>query len=128
MNLNDTEIWTLCKLGYQLFAREKYRESAKIFRGVLALDSTRPYPWHALGLIAKEQGDLQRAVDCFQKRLELEPEADDTRVSLAETLYEHGYKNDAVEVLQPLTHKSGADAQTAAVRRGRVLLKQWTGR
>lgn len=122
--LDDDEVWSVCKLGYQLYVRERYDEAAKIFNGLVSLDDSLGYPWHALGLIARKQGDVQRAVDCFRKRLDLEPDASETRLSLAETLDRHGYREDAADVLAHFSRH--ADDESPAAIRGRALLERWT--
>ena len=122
MQLTDDETYAVCKLGYQLYTRDRLDEAAEIFDGLVALDDTLGYPWHALGLIARRRGDAPRAIDCFQRRLELDPRAADSRVALAETLFEHGYRTDAAELLR---HFRRADDESAAARRGRVLLDRW---
>ena len=120
--MTNDEIHTICKLGFQLYTRDRYDDAARIFRGLVSLDDSLEYPWHALGLIARKRGEFQRAVDCFQRRLEIAPDADDSRVGLAETLWEHGYRGDAIDVLRRLA----PDSESEAARRGRVLLARWT--
>lgn len=124
MQLSDDEIWSLCKLGHQLYSRERYDDAERIFSGLVALDETLGYPWHALGMIARNRGDARRAADCFQRRLDLEPGADDSRVALAETLHGAGRVREAADLLRPFERDPEDDSPAA--RRGRVLLERWT--
>lgn len=121
--LSKTELWSLCKLGHQLYSRNRYDDAATIFEGLVALDDTLGYPWHALGLIARERSDRGRAVECFERRLELDPEADESRVQLAEVLYESGRVEEAIGVLEHFFPPE--DDSSRAARRGRALRKRW---
>lgn len=121
-SLSATELWSLCKLGHQLYTRDRFDDAATIFEGIVALDESLGYAWHALGLIARKRSNPDRAVDCFQRRLELEPEAAESRVQLAETLRETGDRQRALRLLEYLTD-SPDDSEAA--RRGRVLLERW---
>ncbi len=121
--LTDEEIWSLCKLGYRLASHGRDGDAADLFRGLVALDERLAYPWHALGVLARRRGDLERAVDCFHRRLDLEPHASTSRLSLAETLWEHGYHRDAAETLRYFRHHTDVDSPTA--RRARILLERW---
>jgi predicted Zn-dependent protease len=124
--LTDDEIWTLCELGYKLYRHDRDEKATRIFRGLVSLDTNLPYPWHALGVLARRRDDMQRAVECFQNRLELEPGASRSRLSLAETLYENDYRRDAIDVLRHF--RRHPDDESHAARRGRILLRQWEGR
>ncbi len=121
--LTEDEIWSLCQLGYKLYRHNRNEDAARIFRGLVSLDTNLPYPWHALGVLARRRDDNQRAVECFQNRLQLEPDASRSRLSLAETLYENGYHRDATEVLRHFRQRP--EDESDAARRGRILLRRW---
>jgi len=123
MDLSNDEIWCICKLGYQLYRRDRLEAAAEIFRGLVALEADLGYPWHALGMVARKRDDAPRAIECFQRRLEDDPGAAESRVALAETMFEHGHRGDAAELLR---HFRRADTpETPAVRRGLALLDRW---
>lgn len=123
-NMTDTELWSLCKLGYQLYARGRYADARSIFEGLVALDDQLEYPWHALGLVARKCDDPARAEECLRRRLELAPDADASRVELAEVLYETGRVEEALSLLDHF-HPPDGDSSPAA-RRGRVLRERWS--
>jgi len=123
-NLSETEVWSICKLGYQLYTRERYEDARKLFDGLAALDDTLGYPWHALGLIARDTDDPARAAECFRRRLDIDPDAGESRVSLAELLYEFGRPQEALEVLHHFARHPDDDSEAA--RRGRVLRRRWS--
>lgn len=122
-DLSDDEIWSLCKLGYQLYCHGRLEDARTIFRGLVTLDDTVGYSWHVLGLIARDEEDPQRAITYFRNCLNVEPERDKTRVALAETLRECGYHEDARELL--LHFRRTPQSDSAAAERGRVLLERW---
>lgn len=124
MNLSETEIWSICKLGYQLYTRERYEDARTLFEGLVALDDSLGYPWHALGLIARDSENPSRAVECFRRRLEIDPDAGESRVALAELLYESGRPSKAIEALDHFARHPGDDSEAA--RRGRVLRERWS--
>mgnify|MGYP006288596199 CR=1 FL=1 len=124
-HLSSDEQYALCKLGYQLYTHGKLDDARRIFDGLVALDEDNGYAWHVLGLIARQRQQIQRAFDCFQQRLDLEPGAATSRVELAETLYRQDYVAQAIDVLRPLGNAPEDDSEAA--RRGRVLLRKWRG-
>lgn len=123
-DLSENEIWSVCKLGYQLYVRERYDDARAIFEGLATLDETLGYPWHALGLIARKRDNPSRAAECLRTRLDLDPEAGESRVALAEVLYESGRPDEACELLAPFARTPDDDSEHA--RRGRVLLERWS--
>lgn len=123
MNLDDTEVWSLCRLGYVLYARERFGEAAAIFHGLVQLRPRSAYPWYALGLVRREQGDFRGAVESLNQAIACDQRFWEARVALAELLRGHGYPQDANAMLEPVTR--AAEADHPAVRRGQTLWRCW---
>ncbi len=120
--LDDLELWSVAKLGFVLYSRERLEEAAAIFHGLLQLRPRWPYGWYALGLARRDQGDLRGAVESLNQAVSHDAQFWEARVALAELLYANGYKQDAATMLQPVLN---ADAAHAAVRRGQTLWRCW---
>jgi|GEM_PF-2444922 len=129
MILNDTEIWSLSRLGLLLFEREHFDEAAAIFGGLLHLQPRLPYSWYVLGLIRREQGDVGEAAQALKNALSCDAEFWAARVVLAELFYQNGRGAEAQKILKPvLGARAFADAPAVdAIRRGRALWRCWQG-
>lgn len=127
MILNDTEIWSLSRLGLLLYLREHLDEAAAIFRGLLHLQPRLPYSWYVLGLIRRDQGDASEAAQALKHALSCDAEFWAARVVLAELFYQNGRPSEAQKILKPvLSARPSEDASAdAAIRRGRALWGCW---
>jgi tetratricopeptide (TPR) repeat protein len=128
MTLDDTEIWSLSRLGYLLYSRGRLDEAASIFRGLLHLQPRLAYGWYALGLIRRDQGDPRNAAESLQRAINSDPTLWAARLALAELLFQNGRRADAQTILKPLLDASPATDQPStdpAVRRGQTLWKCW---
>ncbi|MFP4597412.1 MAG: tetratricopeptide repeat protein [Persicimonas sp.] len=124
MNFDDTEVWSLARLGFLFYSRGRLEEAGAIFHGLVQIRPVNAYSWYALGLVRREQGAFRGAVECLNEAISCDPKMWRARAALAELLYAHGYKQDAGAVLEPLLGPS-APADEPAVRRGRVLWRCW---
>jgi tetratricopeptide (TPR) repeat protein len=122
MMLDDTELWSLSRLGWLLYSRERLEEAAAIFHGLLQLRPQAAYCWYALGLVRRDQGDFRGAVECLNQAIGCDSQQWPARVALAELLRGNGYNQDASAVLEPVTRAVAGDA---AVRRGQALFRCW---
>ncbi len=126
MNLDDTEVWSLARLGFLFYSRGRYEEAGAIFHGLVQVRPSNAYSWYALGLVRHEQGAFRGAVESLNQAVSCDPQMWRARAALAELLYQNGYKQDAGAVLEPMLQPS-APADDRAVRRGRVLWRCWNG-
>lgn len=124
MNLTDIEGWSLARLGYLYYGHERFEEAESIFAGLATIRPQDFYPWHVLGLIARRKKNHTQAIQYFQHALKLSPENIETRIALAETLYEGGQLKPALEMLQPF--KNYKRPVTETVRRAQILLARWS--
>ena len=123
MSLSALESWTISQIGYLYFCHERLAEAEALFQGLATVRPTEPYPWHALGLIARRKGQLPLATQYFQHVLKLDAGHGDARLALGESLLEQGLTAEARPILQPF-----ADAPKDAddtTRRGRALYRRW---
>ena len=123
MQLDDTEYWSLARLGFLLYSRRRLEQAAAIFHGLLQLRQQDRYCWYALGLVRRDQGAFRGAVECLNHALACDKTFWQARVALAELLREQGYLQDATAVLEPVVQAPTADH--AAVRRGQALWRSW---
>ncbi len=124
MNLTDIEGWSLARLGYIYYGHERFDEAESIFAGLATLRPQDFYPWHVLGLIARRKKNHTQAVQYFQHALKVSPENIETRVAMAEALFENGQTSAAVELLMPYQKQKRNVTET--VRRAQILLSRWT--
>lgn len=125
MSLDETEVWSLSKFGYVLYSRRRLAESGAIFDGLVQLRPSNAYCWYGLGLVRREQGDFRGAVESLNEAVKRDPRMWRARVTLAELLRAHGYRDDANNVLSPILQASAPEE--APVRRGQTLWRCWNG-
>lgn len=123
MTLDDTEVWSLSRLGFLLYTRERLEEAAAVFHGLLQLRPKDAYCWYALGLVRRDQEAFRGAVECLNQAVACDDAFWAARVALAELLRENGYPQDAAAVLEPVARAGELDEP--AVRRGRTLWRCW---
>lgn len=123
MQLDETEFWSLTRLGFLLYSRRRLDRAAAIFHGLLQLRPQEAYCWYALGLVRREQGAFRGAVECLNQAVACDGNFWQARVALAELLRGQGYTQDATAVLEPVSKAANTDDE--AVRRGQVLLRRW---
>jgi tetratricopeptide (TPR) repeat protein len=123
MTIDDTELWSLSKLGFVLYSRERLNRAGALFHGLVQLRPQAAYCWYALGLVRRDQGAFREAVESLNQAVSCDGRFWKARVALAELLHANGYDQDARAVLEPLLDASvSADR---AVRRGRTLWRCW---
>jgi tetratricopeptide (TPR) repeat protein len=72
--LNDRDLTTLAVAGYELFNRGKFDDARVIFQGLNALGHDDSFVQTALGTIAARDGELDKAVEYFDRALEGDPD------------------------------------------------------
>jgi tetratricopeptide (TPR) repeat protein len=123
MTLDDTELWSLSRLGFLLYSRGRLEDAAAIFHGLLQIRPKAAYCWYALGLVRRDQEAFRGAVECLNQAVACDGQFWAARVALAELLRQNGYAQDASAVLEPVTRATEIDVP--AVRRGRALWRCW---
>ncbi|MFW9890494.1 MAG: tetratricopeptide repeat protein, partial [Candidatus Thorarchaeota archaeon] len=66
----------LFKYGTTLWFLDKWKEAIPILEKYTELSPNDPRGWNNLGVALREKGDVKRAVECYQKALELDSELD----------------------------------------------------
>lgn len=120
--ISDLETWTIARVGYLYFERERLDASETIFFGLVTLQPRHAYSWYILALISLRKKQTQQAFGYLQHVLKLDPAFHEARLTLAENLLLGGHTKDARTLLEPLWN---ADDDHAS-RRARVLLKRWS--
>ncbi len=72
--LSDTDLMTLAIVGYELFNQGKFDDARIVFQGLNALGHEDSFVQTALGTLAARDGELDRAIDYFNKALLRDPE------------------------------------------------------
>lgn len=116
----------LCRLGHKLFTRGQTSRAERIFRGLTALAPDRSYAWRLLGACRHAQSDPQGSAAAFERAMELDPDAAQTRIAYAELLAEHRRIRDALALLEPLVHPRDAGPNRPGVNRARSLWRRWS--
>lgn len=128
MILDDTEIWSISRLGHVLFSRGRLDEAVALFHGLLHLDPRSAYAWYMVGLIRQERADVAGAAKALQNALSCDARHWPARVALAELLFRNGRRTDADAALRPLLDAPPGETNpdlAAALRRGRALWACW---
>lgn len=82
--LTADELQSLAHLGWTHLERERLDDAQKIFAGLTVLAPQLSYAWHALGIIAKKRGDMERAIGCLKHAHGLASEDTEVLLSLGE--------------------------------------------
>jgi tetratricopeptide (TPR) repeat protein len=64
----------LFKYGTTLWLLEKWKRAIPILEKYTELSPNDPRGWNNLGVALREKGDVKRAIECYQKALELDSE------------------------------------------------------
>lgn len=99
--LNESEYWSVASLGRLLLEQDRKEEARAIFEGLTVTNPRHPYPWHALGIIARQSSRHEAAVDCFAHAVKLGGDANVT-LDLAESLIALKRHKEVFPVLQGL--------------------------
>ncbi len=123
-SLDQTEIWSLANLGHRFLERGRLNEAQKIFAGLTTLAPDMSYPWHALGLIAKDRGNLDRAIGCFKRAQQLDPQDLDVIFNLASAQILAGQRAEARGALAQVINQARSRGDSASVARARSLMSR----
>ncbi|MFX0054762.1 MAG: tetratricopeptide repeat protein [Promethearchaeota archaeon] len=72
----------LFKYGTTLWFLDNWKEAIPILEKYTELSPNDPRGWNNLGVALREKGDVKRAVECYQKALELDSELDIVKKNL----------------------------------------------
>lgn len=123
----------ICPLG-EMFARQRYmqgryEEAAEMADGIIALDSTRYYPYLLTGLICMEQeGEYETAADCLAKAKELGPDDEPSiTYNLAEAFLRTDEPEAGIAHLQETLQRTEDEPDNEYRERAEVLLARLRG-
>jgi tetratricopeptide (TPR) repeat protein len=83
----------IAKEAFGLFAKGSLDEAVARYREAIAADATLPIAWNGLSMtLAKRagQGDLEEAIECAEKLVELEPDDPLSHTNLSRILMQKG--------------------------------------
>jgi cytochrome c-type biogenesis protein CcmH/NrfG len=69
-------------LGNSYFRMQQYREAQRIYENVLRIDPQNTNAYENLGVVYANQGDFLRAVEKWEKLLQIAPNRSDIRRSI----------------------------------------------
>ncbi|MBN1878542.1 tetratricopeptide repeat protein [bacterium] len=72
--LSEQDLSNLSVVGYELFNQGKYEDARLIFQGLNALGHDDSFVQTALGTIAARDGELEKAVEFFNRAVDSDPE------------------------------------------------------
>ena len=112
-SIDAQEFTAIAQLGRSYMQCGREAQAQTIFSGLTALRPTHPYPWHALGELARRRGDMERAVGCLRHAQSLDQASAPIAVSLAEALILANRASEAVSILQGVATRGDAHAARA---------------
>jgi len=112
----DEELRVQYLLGREAFQKNDYQEAEKQLSAFVQAVSHFADVWHMLGVIYHEQGKFNRAVECFEKALAINPQYTEALLSLAVTYNDLG-QYDKAQSLYADAKRGGATpaAETQAL-------------
>lgn len=129
-SLTAVEVWTMARAGRRLVIHGRMADARKVFRGLVAARPDYGFAWHMLGNLHRRAQRQARAADCYRRRLELEPDAVESRVALAEVLRSMDRLPQASATLAVLAERTKEPTDSREARllaRARVLRERWSG-
>jgi Flp pilus assembly protein TadD len=121
-NLSADALWSMKHLGHALLERERLDDAEAVFTGLTALIAQDPYPWLALGQIARLRGDLTRAQQLIEHATRLAPTDLPAACALAELHIAQQRIPEARAALAPLARLTPAQREAPGARRAAALL------
>lgn len=94
------EAWV--NLGYVELRRGNFEQARRDLVKARSLNHDIPAPYHALGLLADQQGDGEEAERCYRRALQVDPGFAPARANLARRLFLRGQYENAREQFQRL--------------------------
>jgi protein O-GlcNAc transferase len=70
--LNADQPEVLFRLGVSLWFREKWSSSIPLFEKYVELVPNDPKGWNNLGVVLREKGEVKRALECYNRALQLD--------------------------------------------------------
>jgi Flp pilus assembly protein TadD len=121
-NMSADALWSIKHLGHALLERERFDDAEAVFTGLTALSADDPYPWLALGQIARGRGDMTRAQQLIEHATRLAPTDAAAACALAELHIAQQQWQGARAALAPLGRLTPAQRDAPAARRAGALL------
>ncbi len=72
--VNIYEIEKKIKLGLEFYDLKQYEQSRLSFKEVLQGDPLNPFAFYCLGVLSSEQGEMEKAIDYFEKAVQMRPD------------------------------------------------------
>jgi len=111
----DEELRVHYLLGREAFQKNDYQEAERQLAAFVQTVSHFADVWHMLGVIYHEQGKFNRAVECFEKALAINPKYTEALLSLAVTYNDLGQYDKAQSLYADAKRGGGAAAVEAPV-------------
>jgi tetratricopeptide (TPR) repeat protein len=73
MGLSPEEVFMIAERGYTMMAQGRLDSALRIFDGLAYLNPYEPYFYTVLGSICQQKDDVQRAMDCYNIAIRLQP-------------------------------------------------------
>lgn len=91
--MSDGSVLAMSDQAWSLVESGRMEEARSLFKNICEIDGNDPEPWMMLGSLHAEFMDMQDAIACLQKSIELDPAYPDAHLNLAKALV----KQDQIE-------------------------------
>lgn len=114
----------MMEAGYVYLGMQRYKDAYEVFKGIAVLAPDSEIPLVALGGVDFCVGKFQSAIKWYRDALKLDPESIFAKVYLGEALFFSGKKNEAVEILEEVSHNDPRGGAGDFARAFLVAVKQ----
>jgi tetratricopeptide (TPR) repeat protein len=131
LGFNRQTLDAMAAFGFNLYEQGKSREAEKIFRGLIAIDSTLYYGYAGLGALALSDERADEAIPFLVKAVELNPNDASVHANLGEALLRQAKFDDAARHfgraldLDPDEKDPGANRARAILEGMEILIKEF---
>jgi tetratricopeptide (TPR) repeat protein len=101
-------------VGFSYIQQGIYDVALSFFEAVAVLSPPNAYDFQTIGALHLQLGDLPKALQAFDKALELDPSHLPTQLNRAKALFSLGHRQQAVRQAQALIGCPDADISSAA--------------
>jgi len=122
IGLTRDELYMIAKRGYELMEQGKVDEARQVYEGLVLLDPYDPYFYTVLGSVYQRLDDEDKALECYNQSLRMQPWNLSALTNRGELLFKQGKLTDAFKDFQRVIELDPGDKNRSTLRAKAIVL------